>query len=198
MIVFSIQTVFFSIWSIRLYHFTAVLFNIYKHQELAMEPILEISNEEEYQNMNNARSRIVILEKSMKKRYFEEFTESWSGKFDTDLTKFWPEKARKSIKTPVWIRATTKIHSKTPWITIGWNCDKLRKLAVWTRFNFFKPRIATDFHQFSLRLKCGKIVGLTLQKTMQHLIVLTGMGLVCSGTSDWKHRCFPRFEISLR
>ena len=41
-----------------------------------MEPILEISNEEEYQNMNNARSRIVILEKSMKKRYFEEFTES--------------------------------------------------------------------------------------------------------------------------
>ena len=76
MIVFSIETVFFSIWSIRLYHFTAVLFNIYKHQELAMEPILEISNEEEYQNMNNARSRIVILEKSMKKRYFEEFAES--------------------------------------------------------------------------------------------------------------------------
>ena len=30
-----------------------------------MEPILEIYYEEEYQTMNNARSRIVILEKSM-------------------------------------------------------------------------------------------------------------------------------------
>ena len=41
-----------------------------------MEPILEICYEEEYQAMNNARSRIVILEKSTKllgNRNFEKF-----------------------------------------------------------------------------------------------------------------------------